>query len=337
MIVLGIETSCDDTSCAVYDGTTVLSNIVSTQIVHNSFGGVVPELASRAHITMIDAVLSQALKEAGIVLSDIDGIGVTYGPGLAGSLLVGLSYAKGLALSLKVPFVGINHLEGHIWANKLSDPDVEPPFIILLASGGHTQLVFVGEWGTYNTLGATRDDAAGEAFDKVAKLLSLGYPGGPHIERLAKEGDTSYIKFPRAYLDPLKFDFSFSGIKTAVLNHVTNIGPEKAAEHTADIAACFQDAVTEVLVKKTCMAAKRMDVRQVCIGGGVAVNSALQQRMQSVLAKENIKTLVPPPALCTDNGAMIAAAAHFYLSRGTASSMRLAPNVSLNLPRSDQQ
>ncbi|RKY78996.1 tRNA (adenosine(37)-N6)-threonylcarbamoyltransferase complex transferase subunit TsaD [candidate division KSB1 bacterium] len=336
MIVLGIETSCDDTSVAVYDGEKILSNVVSTQLVHKSFGGIVPELASRAHLTVINSVLKSALDQAGITLTDIEGIGVTYGPGLAGSLLVGLSFAKGLAMSLNVPIIGINHLEGHIWANKLASPELEPPFVILLVSGGHTQIVQVNEWGQYLTMGRTRDDAAGEAFDKVAKLLGLGYPGGPVIEKCAEKGDLSYIKFPRAYLKNGSLDFSFSGIKTAVLNHVKKIGEKETKEHLNDIAACFQEAVIEVLVNKTKEAALRTGAPSVCIGGGVAVNKTLKQKMSEVLNEQRIGIFVPPPSMCTDNGAMIAGAAHFYLTGGSSSSLSLSPEVSLNIPNLNQ-
>ena len=332
MILLGIETSCDDTSAAVLDNGKILSNVISTQTVHRSFGGVVPELASRAHIELISKVVDQSLSEAGIIINDINGIAVTYGPGLAGSLLVGLSFAKGLALSRNLPFIGINHLEGHIWANKLSDPSVDPPFIILLVSGGHTQLVYVKEWGDYLTLGRTRDDAAGEAFDKVAKLLKLGYPGGPFIEQSALKGDLSYIRFPRAYLKSGSLDFSFSGIKTSVLNHVQKIGEAETKKHISDIAACFQEAVVDVLVNKTKDAAESTGVNQICIGGGVAVNKHLHKRMIQLFKDSNIRVSVPSPSLCSDNGAMIAGAGNFYLSSGENSPLSISPAVSLNFP-----
>jgi len=332
MITLGIETSCDDTSAAVLDNEKILSNVISTQLIHRSFGGVVPELASRSHIEFINPVVDQALSEAEITINDIDGIAVTYGPGLAGSLLVGLSFAKGLALSRDLPFIGINHLEGHIWANKLSDSSVKPPFIILLASGGHTQIVYVKDWGDYLTLGRTRDDAAGEAFDKVAKLLNLGYPGGPVIEKSALTGDLSYIRFPRAYLKSGSFDFSFSGIKTSVLNHVRKIGENETKKHLADIAACFQDAVIEVLVNKTKDAVNTTGVNCVCIGGGVAVNKYLREKMFLAFKDSNVSVSVPPPSLCSDNGAMIAGAGNFYFSIGERSPLSLSPAVSLNLP-----
>jgi len=330
MIVLGIETSCDDTSAAVYDGNTLLSNIISTQLIHSNFGGVVPELASRAHIRMVLPVIREALKKAGIKTADIRGIGVTYGPGLAGSLLVGLSIAKGLALSLDIPMIGINHLEGHIWSNYLANPGLNPPLIVLIVSGGHTQLVYVKEWGSYKLLGRTRDDASGEAFDKVAKMLDLGYPGGPFIEKLALNGNPEYIRFPRAYLEEGSLDFSFSGLKTAVLNHVRRLGKRELKKHISDIAACFQDAVVDVLVQKSIYAAENNGVKRICVAGGVAVNRHLQKKMKQACNEKNIELFWPPANLCTDNGGMIAAAAHFYLKRGVTSPLTLSPRPSLN-------
>jgi len=330
MIVLGIETSCDDTSAALFDGKSLLSNVISTQLVHQRFGGVVPELASRSHIQLVFPVIREAMNQADVVQSDIEGIAVTYGPGLVGSLLVGLSVAKGMALSLRIPFIGINHLEGHLWANRLAYPDITPPFVVLIASGGHTQLVFVERWGFYRVLGRTRDDAAGEAFDKVAKLLNVGYPGGPPIEKLALEGNPEYIRFPRAFLEENSLDFSFSGVKTAVLNHVRSIGPGETEKHLADIAASFQEAVIAVLVEKTITAAKEVGVYSVCMAGGVAVNKALQEQMRQKGSKKNIKIYCPSPQLCTDNGGMIAAAGHYYVHDGITSQLNLSPAPSLN-------
>jgi len=330
MIVLGIETSCDDTSAGVWGGNSLLSNVISTQWVHRNFGGVVPELASRSHIRLIVPVIEQALYEAGCGKKDIQGIAVTYGPGLAGSLLVGLSTAKGLSLALNVPFVGINHLEGHIWANVLSHPSLEPPFVALIASGGHTQLVLVQAWGKYRILGRTRDDAAGEAFDKVGKLLQVGFPGGPAIEKLAQSGNPKAVRFPRAFLEEGSLDFSFSGIKTAVLNHVQAIGFENALEQLSNIAAAFQEAVIDVLVQKTVLAGKKTNVRRICLAGGVTVNRALQARMQQTGADHGMDVFFPTPALCTDNGGMIARAGVFYLEQGRFSDPTLAPNPSLN-------
>jgi N6-L-threonylcarbamoyladenine synthase len=330
MIVLGIETSCDDTSAAVIADGSLQSNIISTQLIHGKFGGVVPELASRSHIRMVVPVIREALSQAGLTQHDLQGIGVTYGPGLAGSLLVGLSVAKGMAIALKIPFIGINHLEGHIWSNHLSHPQQNPPFIILLASGGHTQLVFVKDWGNYQVLGRTRDDAAGEAFDKIGKLLQVGYPGGPFIEKLAHDGNLKYVRFPRAFLEPGSLDFSFSGLKTSVLNHVRSIGPEETQKHIPDIAACFQDAVFDVLIEKAVTSAKNMGVRSIGMAGGVAVNKTLQNRMSERAARENLSVFWPSPSLCTDNGGMIARAGCYYLEQGITSRLSLSPLPSLN-------
>lgn len=330
MIVLGLDTSCDDTSAAVVKDNTILSNIVSSQLIHNKFGGVVPELASRAHIRFSVPVIQQALAEAEIKTEQLDGIAVTYGPGLIGSLLTGLCVAKGLSLSLEIPFIGINHLEGHVFSNVLEEPAVLPPFVVLIVSGGHTQLVLVEEWGNYRILGKTRDDAAGEAFDKVAKMLDLGYPGGPVIEKAAKKGNAEYIRFPRAFLKNGSFDFSFSGLKTAVMNHVYNIGEDAVKNRINDIAVCFQEAVVEVLVEKTIQAAREYKVKKICLAGGVAVNSRLRIKFQQKTESTPLKVLFPSPRLCTDNGAMIAAAGEFYLKQGSQSPHSLSPEPSLN-------
>ena len=331
MIVLGIETSCDDTSAAIFDGHTLLSNVISTQLIHRSFGGVVPELASRNHIRLVIPVIRQALDQGKFSLRDLQGIAVTYGPGLAGSLLIGLSVAKGLALSLQIPYIGINHLDGHIWANRLDNPHIEVPFIVLIVSGGHTQIVFVEDWGKYRVLGRTRDDAAGEAFDKVAKLLKIGYPGGPAIERLACQGDSGYNRFPRAFLEKGSMDFSFSGLKTSVLNHVQSMDAEHIQKHLNDIAVCFQDAVIDVLVEKTVLAAEKTGVQQICLAGGVAVNEALRSRMTQRGREKKLKVTWPSPELCTDNGGMIARAGHFYLQNKVYSPLTLSPVPSINL------
>ena len=331
MIVLGIETSCDDTGAAIFDGQSLLSNVISTQLVHRKFGGVVPELASRAHIRIVLPVVRQALDQADLTLKDVEGISVTQGPGLAGSLLVGLSLAKGMAFSLQIPFVGINHLEGHIWANELENSDLTPPFVVLLVSGGHTQIVFVEAWGDYTLLGRTRDDAAGEAFDKVGKLLHIGYPGGPLIEKLAEKGDPEYVRFPRAFLDEGSLDFSFSGLKTAVLNHVRTMDFKDVQNRLSDIAASFQDAVIDVLVEKAVAAARIKDVDRVCLAGGVAVNKALQERLKRRGSGEGIEVFWPSPSLCTDNAGMIARAGHHYLQKNITSAFNLSPSPSLNL------
>jgi N6-L-threonylcarbamoyladenine synthase len=330
MNVLGLETSCDDTSAAVYNGQ-LLANIISTQLVHREFGGVVPELASRSHVRLILPVIRQALEQAGLNRSQIDGVAVTYGPGLAGALLIGLSVAKGLAQSLNVKMIGINHLEGHIWANKLTDEYLSPPFIVLIVSGGHTQLVLVQEWSQYQVLGRTVDDAAGEAFDKVGKLLEVGYPGGPFIEKLAAEGDTAYIRFPRAKLKSGPYNFSFSGLKTAVFNHVQAIGAEGVKKHLNDIAACFQQAVIDVLIENTLSAALNSGITRICLGGGVAVNRALQNAFKHSAQKEGLHVSWPDAALCTDNGGMIARAGYYYLNQNQSSSLQLSPVPNLNL------
>ncbi|MDM7926180.1 MAG: tRNA (adenosine(37)-N6)-threonylcarbamoyltransferase complex transferase subunit TsaD [bacterium] len=330
MIVLGIETSCDDTGSAVVDGSRLLSNVVSTQMVHRNFGGVVPELASRAHARLILPVIRQALAEAGIAKGSLDGIAATCGPGLAGSLLVGLSAAKAMALTLGLPFVGVNHLEGHLYANFLAHPGLEPPLVTLIVSGGHTQLVLVRPGFRYEVLGRTRDDAAGEAFDKVAKLLGLGFPGGPAIEAVAETGDPAAVRFPRAFLGGDSLDFSFSGVKTAVLNHVRTIGREETARTLPDIAAGFQRAVVDVLVQKTLSAAERAGVRSVCLAGGVALNRSLRQRLAERAEPLGLAVYSPPPRLCSDNAGMIAAAGHSRLSAGITSPLTLAPAPSLN-------
>ncbi len=331
MIVLGIETSCDDTSAAIFDGQSLRSNIIFTQLVHHRFGGVVPELASRSHIQQILPVMKEALNQADQQLQDIEGLAVTYGPGLAGSLLVGLSVAKGLALALHIPLVGINHLEGHIWANRLDHPEIDPPFIVLIASGGHTQIVFVREWGKYKILGRTRDDAAGEAYDKVGKLLGVGFPGGPAIEKLAEKGNPDYVRFPRAFLEEGSLDFSFSGLKTAVLNHTLSIGPQETQKHLSDIALCFQDAVIDILIEKSILAAKKAGVKKICLAGGVAVNKTLQKRLVLSGGEKNMTISWPLPIHCTDNGGMIAFVGYDYLKRNITSPLTLAPIPSLNL------
>jgi len=330
MIVLGLETSCDDTSAAILKDGRLLSNIISTQLIHQKFGGVVPELASRSHIQMVMPVVVQALEEAKITKEQLEAVAVTCGPGLAGSLLVGLSTAKGLALSLDIPMIGVNHLEGHLMANKLDYPDLKPPLMVLIVSGGHTQIVAVDDWGVYRILGRTRDDAAGEAFDKVAKLLGLGYPGGPIIEKYARDGDSSYIRFPRALAGD-NFEFSFSGLKTAVLNHVRTRDDNVVKEHLSDICRCFQDAVIDVLAAKTIGAAIKEGISTIALAGGVAVNKALRKWIGQQAEKNGIEVLWPSPAFCTDNGAMVAVTGDFYLEKGEQSPLSLSPQPSLNL------
>jgi len=332
VVVLGIETSCDETAAAIFQEGRLQSNIVASQLdIHRPYWGVVPELASRAHVQLILPTIHQALVEAAIKKEEIEGIAVTYGPGLIGSLLVGLSVAKAMALALDIPFVGINHIEGHIFANIIEEEPLHPPFLCLVVSGGHTQLVEVQEWGRYRTLGQTVDDAAGEAFDKVAKMLKIGYPGGPIIDKLAQEGDPEFVAFPRALMERGNFNFSFSGLKTAVLNYLAQQRPEFIREHLSDIAASFQAAVVDVLVAKTLEAARVLGMQQVAISGGVSANSWLRRRMQEEGTKQGLRVFIPKLAYCTDNAAMIARAGLFYLERGLTSSLELSAVPSLQL------
>jgi len=317
-LILAIETSCDETAAAVLrDGRDVLSSIVASQVdFHRRFGGVVPEIASRKHTEAIVGVVDEALEVAGVGLGDLTAIAVTQGPGLVGALVVGVAYAKGLAAATGLPLVGVNHLEGHLFANFLADPTIEPPLVALLVSGGHTSLVHVPAWGEYHTLGATLDDAAGEAFDKVAKALGLGYPGGPVLSKLAKDGDPAAIPFPRAMLHSGDYDFSLSGLKTAVVTHIASEQAAGREIDVPDLAASFQAAVIDVQVAKAVRAAKECGVATFLIGGGVAANAALREALREALASEGVRLSVPPFELCTDNAAMIAAAGHFRLWRG---------------------
>ena len=307
-LTLGIETSCDETSAAILRGTReLLSCVIATQIpIHQKYGGVVPEIASRNHILSILPVLEQALDEAGTALSEIDQVAVTYGPGLVGALLVGVSAAKSLAFSLDVPLIGVNHLEGHIFANFLAHAELTPPFMALVVSGGHTALVDVADYETFRLMGRTRDDAAGEAFDKVARVMGLPYPGGPEIDRLAREGDPAAIDFPRALAQEGNYEFSFSGLKSAVLNYINSEKMKGHALHKADIAASFQSAVVEVLVHKAFEAIREAGRDTLVLAGGVAANKSLERRLRETAEAEGIRYLYPPPRLCTDNAAMIA-------------------------------
>jgi len=340
--ILGIETSCDETSVAVLDGhdddVSMRSLVILSQDVHRVFGGVVPELASRAHLTAIEPVLRQALREAEADLSSIDAVAVTIGPGLVGALLVGVSFGKALAASLERPIVGVHHMEGHLFATSLEHRDAVPPFTALLVSGGHTMLLDVEAWGRYRLLGRTRDDAAGEAFDKVAKLLGLPYPGGPHLERLAREapsaGGREALRFARPMVrrdqrpgDPDYFDFSFSGLKTAVLNEVRRNGSS-----AAEVAGAFQEAVIDTLVEKTARAVHLHRRERVVLGGGVAGNSALIDSMRTRMATLGASVYAPSGRLATDNAAMIARAALFHYERGFQSGLDLNAYASLQLP-----
>ncbi len=333
IITLAIESSCDETAAAIIkNGREVLSNVVSTQIeLHKKFGGVVPEVASRKHIENIDMVIQDALDEANLTFKDIDIIGVTYGPGLVGALLVGLSTAKALSFSLGIPLVGVNHIEGHIAANFIEHKDLKPPFICLIVSGGHTHLVEVKDYGEYEILGRTRDDAAGEAFDKIARALNLGYPGGPIIDKLSKIGNKNAIDFPRAYLEEDSFDFSFSGLKSAVLNYLNGKKMKKEEIISEDVAASFQEAVVEVLVHKVIKAAKLKDYDTIVLAGGVAANSGLRERLIEKCNQNNINVKYPPLHLCTDNAAMIGSAAYYDYIKGNISDLYLnaVPNLKL--------
>jgi N6-L-threonylcarbamoyladenine synthase len=328
MLILGIETSCDETAAAVVaDGDTVVSSVVSSQVdLHARFGGVVPEIASRAHVRLLSPAVAQALVEAGIDGSEVDAVAATVGPGLASALLVGVSVAKSLALVWKVPFVGVNHMEGHLYACFLHEPDIEFPAVVLLVSGGHTMLVLMEGHGRYRLLGTTVDDAVGEAFDKVARFLGLGYPGGPAIDRIAEVGDPGAVAFPRA-MEHEGYDFSFSGLKTAVTRYA-RVNPEA---EVADIAASFQHAAVEVLVTKARRAVADTGARSLCIGGGVASNSLLRRRVAEACAEDGTAAVIPSPHLCTDNAAMIAAAAWWRLRSDGPTSLEagVAPNLRL--------
>jgi N6-L-threonylcarbamoyladenine synthase len=319
--VLGIETSCDDTAAAVISDGRVLSNIVSSQMDHQPFQGVVPELASRAHVRLLGPVVAEALEKAGVTWSDIRAVAATHAPGLLGSLLVGLTYAKAAAAARGLPFVGVNHLEAHLLSVLIEHPEIEPPLIALLASGGHSEIVECRQWHAYTIVGSTRDDAAGEAFDKVAILLGLGFPGGPEIDRAARKGSANALAFPRAWLEPESLDFSFSGLKTAVRNAVKDRGGVSSLDDPTrnDIAASFQEAVVDVLATKTLRAAERSGITTVLLAGGVAANSSLRSRLEAGCREHGWTFAVPPLRYCGDNGAMVAFAGALRLARGERS------------------
>lgn len=331
--ILAIESSCDETAAAVVkNGREVLSNIISSQIdIHTLYGGVVPEIASRKHMEKINQVIEEAFKEAGCTLDDIDAIGVTYGPGLVGALLVGVSAAKAISFASGIPLVGVHHIEGHISANYIENTDLEPPFVCVVVSGGHTHLVIVNDYGKYEVIGKTRDDAAGEAFDKVARAIGLGYPGGPKIDRVAKEGNPKAIEFPRAKIDGSEYDFSFSGLKSAVLNYINGCKMKNEEINTADVAASFQQSVVDVIVERAVGATKKLGMDKLAIAGGVASNSAIRKALMDECEKEGIRFYSPSPGLCTDNAAMIGSAAYYEYINGVRSGWDLnaVPNLKL--------
>lgn len=330
--ILGIETSCDETSAAVVkNGREVLSNIIASQIeLHREYGGVVPEIASRKHIEVISPVIEEAMAEASKKFEDLDAIGVTCGPGLVGALLVGVSAAKGLAYGQELPLVGVHHIEGHICANYIAHEELKPPFLCLVVSGGHSHIIMVEDYGKYRIIGQTRDDAAGEAYDKVARTLGLEYPGGPAIDALAKDGDKNWVEFPRGYIDGHPYDFSFSGLKTAVINYIHNMEQRGESYRIADVAASFQKAVVDVLVDRTIMAARNLGVRKLALAGGVSANSALRAEFRQRCQYEGIRLYYPPIELCTDNGAMIGSAAYFDFIQGKTAGLTL--NAYPNFP-----
>ena len=331
--ILAIESSCDETAAAVVkNGREVLSNIIYSQIaLHTEYGGVVPEIASRKHIEKINQVIEQALSEAHMKLEEMDAIAVTYGPGLVGALLVGVSAAKAISFASGIPLVGVHHIEGHISANYIENKDLEPPFICLVVSGGHSHLVVVKDYGEYEILGRTRDDAAGEAFDKVARAIGLGYPGGPKIDKISKEGNPDAIHFPRAKVAEAEYDFSFSGLKSAVLNYLNSCQMKGEEVNRADVAASFQKAVIDVLVEHSMDAVKRYGYNKFAIAGGVASNSSLRVAFEEAYAKNKIQFYHPSPIFCTDNAAMIGAAGYYEFVKGVRSGYDLnaVPNLKL--------
>ena len=333
VLILAIESSCDETAAAVVkNGREVLSNVISSQIaLHTLYGGVVPEIASRKHIEKINQVIQEALDEAHVTLDDIDAIGVTYGPGLVGALLVGVAAAKAISYAKKIPLVGVHHIEGHSSANYIENKDLEPPFLCLVVSGGHTHLVKVADYGKYEILGRTRDDAAGEAFDKVARAIGLGYPGGPKIEKAAREGDPMAIPFPKAKVNDNPYDFSFSGVKSAVLNYINGCKMKNIEIVPEDIAASFQKAVTDVLIAHAMHAAEEFKIDKLAIAGGVASNSVLREGMSAACETRGISFYHPSPIFCTDNAAMIGAAAYYEYLAGTRHGWDLnaVPNLKL--------
>lgn len=333
VLILAIESSCDETAASVVkNGRTILSNVISSQIkLHTLYGGVVPEIASRKHIEKINQVIQQALDDAGVMLEDLDAVAVTYGPGLVGALLVGVAEAKAIAYAKKLPLVGVHHIEGHVSANYIEHPELKPPFMCEIISGGHTHLVIVKDYGEFEILGRTRDDAAGEAFDKVARAIGLGYPGGPKIDKLSEQGNPDAIPFPRAHVADAPYDFSFSGLKSAVLNYLNKCRMTGTEIVQADVAASFQKAVIDVLVDNAIRAAKDYHIDKLAIAGGVASNQHLREAMEEACRKEGIACYHPSPIYCTDNAAMIGVAAYYEYQKGTRHGLDLnaVPNLKL--------
>ena len=333
VLILAIESSCDETAAAVVkNGREILSNIISSQIdLHTLYGGVVPEIASRKHIEKINQVIKEALKEADVTLDNIDAIAVTYGPGLVGALLVGVSAAKAISFATDIPLVGVHHIEGHISANYIENLDLEPPFVCLVVSGGHSHLVVVKDYGEYEIIGRTRDDAAGEAFDKVARAIGLGYPGGPKIDKVSKEGNPEAIHFPRAKVNESEYDFSFSGLKSAVLNYLNGCQMKGEEYNQADVAASFQKAVVDVLVEHSLHAVETYGLKKFAIAGGVASNSSLRKAFEEECRKRKIEFYHPSPVYCTDNAAMIGVAGYYEYKKGERSGLDLnaVPNLKL--------
>ena len=334
MIILGIETSCDETSAAVVRDGALLSNITTSQLFHSTYGGVVPELASRAHQKLIVPIVEEALKKARVTKNELDAVAAVYGPGLIGAILVGLSFGKSLALGLRIPFIGVNHMEAHILSNLIEEPKPVFPFLNLTVSGGHTQLVLVKQPFDYEILGETKDDAVGEAFDKVAKMLGIGYPGGPIVDALAAKGNPAFVNFPRPYLSDDSFEFSFSGLKTSVLYYLRKIGFDAAQQNEqflSDVCASFQASVVDVLIHKTFSAAKKFKVKDIAVAGGVAANSELRKRLDERARKEGFRLFIPKFEYCTDNGAMVAMAGFLRMAEGRTSDLELTaePNVEL--------
>lgn len=338
--ILAIESSCDETAAAVvHNGREVLSNVIDSQVdLHKEYGGVVPEIASRKHIEKIDYVIKKALSDAAMTLDDVDAVAVTYGPGLVGALLVGVAQAKAIAYAKNIPLVGVHHIEGHISANYIEHPDLEPPFLCLVVSGGHTHIVAVRGYGEYEIIGRTRDDAAGEAFDKVARAIGLGYPGGPKIDWLSENGDPKAIPFPRAKIEEAPYDFSFSGLKSAVLNYVNSCRMKGTDMIQADVAASFQQAVIDVLTEHTVSAAVALGFGQVALAGGVASNRHLRKAMEAACERTGLRLYLPSPVYCTDNAAMIGAAAYYEYAAGVRDGLDLnaAPNLQIGSRRKDR-